>query len=628
MNPNTAKTPTDRAKYRANYMANLALEASNNQKNLNANQIFRATGQTPSQPTDTRTTTEKYADTERLKIELRAGLATLTDGINASLIVESLSPQEVRFATTQFPFIVQDLKPKWALGIPAGVFVAYLRRLLEKFRVTEGVELGLQQETGNQILLSFRQYLDQMVQSADLDEVESVVSSLSSSSSSAYRETARTEAFNLLDSIDEDIRILRSVLPTDQDRQNVEAQPPSVQADLYTLFNSAFAELPTRQQVREDLQNLQRAIQDSNTRAINSALSSIRSDLTLDAGSVSSLKEAKQTIQRGSFGLSQAQLEAQIASLRQRSGESRASRASSGEVLAGGAREEPYYSQEEKELGEGRTTTETLATQASAVALPKMTLTGIIQTIQGTPGLKKLVEEKLVNTESGERIDFTKLSKTGTRGGKTPIEQSNLNEIFQEFYGRAPSIGRGLPKMKGKGLNKVIRKMDNKSIAHNLVAPIVKPKMYHPFGSVAINKHRLLDNVLMLKRPCGSGINSIPTQRIGNGLVKVLRNMTEGKNPEYEDINTLKEVDRDLLHTIMKHSHQLDKFAVPKPQTKSKDEAEMDRFNILKGEMIAGNDNRHLVREFKVLLMKMLHRGVVPRRQANEILIDITAMGL
>jgi hypothetical protein len=504
------------------------------------------------------------------------------------------------------------------LGIPAPAFVAYLRKLIAKWELTEGVELGLQQETGNQILLSFRQYLDQMVQPADLDEVASVISSLSSSSSSAYRETARAEAFNLLNSIDEDIRILRGVLPTDQDRQNVEAQPPSVQADIYTLFNSAFADLPTRQQVREDLQNLQRAIQDSNTSAINSALRSIGSDLTLDAGSVDTLREAKSVIQQKSFGLSQEQLEAQIASLRQRSGESRASRASSGEVLAGGAREEQ---------GEGRTTEETKDTRASAVALPNMTLTEIIQTIQGTPGLKKLVEERLVN-ENGERIDFTKLSKKGTRGGKTPIEQSNLNEIFQEFYGKSPSTGRGLPKMKGKGLNKVIRKMDNKSIAHNLVAPIVKPKMYHPFGSVAINKHRLLDNVLMLKRPCGSGINSVPTQRIGNGLVKVLRNMTEGKNPEYEDINALKEADKELLHTIMKHSHQLDKFAVPKPQTKSKDEAEMDRFNILKGEMIAGNDNRHLVREFKVLLMKMLHRGVVPRRQANEILIDITAMGL
>lgn len=615
MNPNTAKNPTDRAKYRQNYMANLALEASNNQKNLNANQIFRATGQTPSQLTDTRTTTEKYADIERLKIELRAGLATLTDGINASQIVEQLSPREVGFATSQFPFIVQDLKPKWALGIPAPAFVAYLRKLIAKWELTEGVELGLQQETGNQILLSFRQYLDQMVQPADLDEVASVISSLSSSSSSAYRETARAEAFNLLNSIDEDIRILKGVLPTDQDRQNVEAQPPSVQADLYTLFNSAFADLPTRQQVREDLQNLQRAIQDSNTRAINTALSSIRSDLTLDAGSVSSLREAKSVIQQKSFGLSQAQLEEQIASLRQRSGESRAS---SGEVLVGGAREEQ---------GEGRTTEETKDTRASAVALPSMTLTEIIRTIQGTPGLKKLVEAKLVN-ENGDRIDFTKLSKKGTKGGKTPIEQSNLNEIFQEFYGKSPSTGRGLYKMKGKGLVRVPRKMDNKSIAHNLVAPIVKPKMYHPFGSVAINKHRLLDNVLMLKRPCGSGINSIPTQRIGNGLVKVLRNMTEGKNPEYEDINALKEEDRDLLHTIMKHSHQLDKFAVPKPQTKSKDEAEMDRFNILKGEMIAGNDNRHLVREFKVLLMKMLHRGVVPRRQANEILIDITAMGL
>jgi len=49
--------------------------------------------------------------------------------------------------------------------------------------------------------------------------------------------------------------------------------------------------------------------------------------------------------------------------------------------------------------------------------------------------------------------------------------------------------------------------------------------------------------------------------------------------------------------------------------------------NILRGEIIAGNDNHSIIKEFKVMLMKFMTEGRIPRRQANEILQELLAIG-
>ena len=87
------RNPTDPAKFRQQYLANLALEANINDKNLQANMIYKKTGEVPSQMTDNRTTAKKLEDLERLKIDVRSELSDIADGDNANTIVQNLTPQ-------------------------------------------------------------------------------------------------------------------------------------------------------------------------------------------------------------------------------------------------------------------------------------------------------------------------------------------------------------------------------------------------------------------------------------------------------------------------------------------------------------------------------------------------------
>jgi hypothetical protein len=53
----------------------------------------------------------------------------------------------------------------------------------------------------------------------------------------------------------------------------------------------------------------------------------------------------------------------------------------------------------------------------------------------------------------------------------------------------------------------------------------------------------------------------------------------------------------------------------------------MNRFQILKGQITSGNDNTELIKEFKVMLLKFIHNGKVPKGQGMEIIFDLMAMG-
>ena len=49
----------------------------------------------------------------------------------------------------------------------------------------------------------------------------------------------------------------------------------------------------------------------------------------------------------------------------------------------------------------------------------------------------------------------------------------------------------------------------------------------------------------------------------------------------------------------------------------------INRYNVLRGQIVAGNDNRELIKEFKKLLLEMSDKKLLPRRQVSDILIDI-----
>ena len=185
----------------------------------------------------------------------------------------------------------------------------------------------------------------------------------------------------------------------------------------------------------------------------------------------------------------------------------------------------------------------------------------------------------------------------------------------ERYEGRIPRTGSGL---KGTGLGKKKKSAVERSTGY------VKPQPYTQLGSYLINKNKLKDGVLMVKYPSGQRIAKLPSQAITKELVAVLNVLIEGKQPTIRQFQVLSEAEKDKLHQIVRTTGL--GVDVPNPKEEEMDK-DLNRFEILKGEIIAGNDNEKILKEFKAMLIKFGREGRIPRREVNSILEELLHMG-
>ena len=136
--------PADLAKYRETYMSNLRLKAANIQKSADAIKILDETGEVVKMRDDTRTASEKRGDILTIKVNVLGDLYQITSPDEAERIVAELDDTELTFLNDAMKLIVPDIQIKYRQGVPAPIFVAYLRQMIKNAERTLGVRYGLQ----------------------------------------------------------------------------------------------------------------------------------------------------------------------------------------------------------------------------------------------------------------------------------------------------------------------------------------------------------------------------------------------------------------------------------------------------------------------------------------------------
>ena len=102
--------------------------------------------------------------------------------------------------------------------------------------------------------------------------------------------------------------------------------------------------------------------------------------------------------------------------------------------------------------------------------------------------------------------------------------------------------------------------------------------------------------------------------------------MIGGRMPDEYDFNEMDLEDQNFLYNLAKDAKIMDRINLPTPKL-SKDGEESNKFEILRGQIMAGNDNKDLVKEFKTMLVKFSNDGRVKKTEAREILLDLAALG-
>jgi hypothetical protein len=716
------KTPYDGDIKRKKYVQELELRARLDDENLQANKLYKRTGAIATPP-DNRTTSEKLADTFRLRIDIRSKLGQLMSGDEAQKVVNKLDQEQLVFLAGRIDKYIAELKPKYALGMPYQVFMSYFNDAVRNFLAYGDVETS-------------RAVLEQM--SATSEETKFAIDNLTREiqlSSGKGRELI----FNM-----DNIRKLLDLVGRGQQLLDGSQINPAIEDQVGDAINAITQVVPTKQQLITYQNNFEQAVRLGDVRQQEQIAKQLEQTLT----GIDSLKNNIDDLQRvvsettrqlPSVPLTKQNLQTQeliteyispyepnknykiaeanelflkmfelIASSEEkkniwngivnntrlnynielsgvnRGGTLRQKISVNGFDSLTGIKAVNHfvdtYSDEFKLIfstGETKIIPQNInpfnRTEISDYTKFQSKPSGpiappILPPTPPPPVAKKVIKIKNIyglflkkrnndivplmqqienedNTWNEDRIknsinNFTvdgafnvyNINDGGDQTILTNYGVDWLNYVLIELVGGAQPIEftdfvihKQSASATGKGLGKKSRRMKGGSIRIDLDAGMkddINVPKYVPFGRYIINRNKLNDGVIMIKRPSGAFMGDLQSRRVSNKLKSVFDKIIGGSVPSYQDFAKLDEDEKQYLHYVAKKSNLLDKLQVPTPN-KDEEEKMINRFEILRGQIVAGNDSRELIKEFKKLIMEMGDKKLLPRRQISDILIDI-----
>lgn len=194
---------------------------------------------------------------------------------------------------------------------------------------------------------------------------------------------------------------------------------------------------------------------------------------------------------------------------------------------------------------------------------------------------------------------------------------SLLKQIAHNQHRNMPGpIGR---RISGGGLKRVSISIDDTK------GLLPTQSVYVPFGKYIISVSHLDKNRLKLRDVNGKSIGKLPEIGITSDMSRIVKRLIDGGNVDDRDIETLSSRDKEQLMNILKECKIADRIHMNADLDKR--EQDLKRFVLLQGEIFAGNDNVSLIKEFKMLILKLSKQGFITTADAQESLMTLASAG-
>lgn len=679
MNPFNIRQPQDRRKVYNEYMANLQMQIDNLAKTEGAVATLKTTGAPPIQPSDTRTVAEKLLDVDKQKKVLRQALLDITDGAEAGKIMNTISDEDVLFLGVAWGDFSKMIKQKFASGILAPLFNEVLQRYKRDYinglSVQKGISTG---HTTEELLLSMRDLMRLMPNADQLRELNFTIQNLPAG---VVPPSMKSTALTAVSSLD-------SLLLTPEDIAALDKMNPIDKLAAEKALNDGFSSIASGAILQNLTQQLQQArgkeVPDVLSRIIRDIL--ITRDDTAQLEQAKAIAEQKKAayetaipekvsaieripITKSTKKISEADIEVvvfiedpettidKIASLKlpelrswlkikilegtmppatsteiQKMGKAELLQVidafKSGQFKSVAAVVEPAPAKVFKVGPKSKKVPKTLGPFAFKEWSAGLTLDDF--TKSDYPDKRSILEDMdRLNLMEGElsKAQYQEFKDVMNRNDQA--EEQTLVDIFK--FVNTKIGGTGLKK--GKADKRISFGCGLQALKAGVIGNIDFEKglkveaSYIPIGKYVINKHKLRDNMLLMRTVKGGQIMELPQMSISPKLGKLLNKIIQGHGfPSHNELTELDESDKDIMYKVFKMSKAEGIESIPRPN-KSKDEQEFNRFTILKGQILAGNNSKELIKEFKTLLVKLIHADKILRKDGHAILLDLAALG-
>ena len=167
-------------------------------------------------------------------------------------------------------------------------------------------------------------------------------------------------------------------------------------------------------------------------------------------------------------------------------------------------------------------------------------------------------------------------------------------------------------------------KNDDKIFYVNKTDPLNK---YLDFGKYKLDLKQLKGGKLQLRSKNNYFIKGLENRRLTPNMKNIIDKFISGQSIEYEDVNVLNDEEKDYLSQLAEKCGIDDRLKIPSPLL-TKQQSEINKFNIMRGQIIAGNDSKELVKDFKILLLKLSNKKLIDKNEANDIMTTMLQLGL
>jgi len=592
-------------KIRDRYIKNLDLEIENNDFNLQQNKKFLMSGVVPSKIKDYRTIDEKLSDVYKLKTDLRNDLLDITDGSNAQKIVNSLADNDVIFLAQNIENIKTDIKKKFKYGVLSDIFLDYFNKYTQLQNKNYGLLNPFYETKLDEISNKINSINNVIIDNMDLDYLKNILEKYKNEQPQKYNDILKK-----LNLIENQINFVNFHKDNIEDMTNEEKKEfddivetlPSQQF----IINKAdeLKEDITRDRLTEILEEIKNEISPISYNPPNEDPEELKKLLAMDEIKLLTLKELKTYLRYLDDYLDKnSPYKTRINNLTK-------VKTTKGDII-------DFFDEFNELLYESGYPSyydwSYYAKNKSKTDYEKEI---------NKYATEKGINQPLLNIQEPETLEEYKTNYFIDFGEMPSPEEEQLFIKSKSSLKKTEQKGKGVIytnkkkiKMKGRGIT--IDKIDYKN-------SINQDKKFLYFGKYLIDKNKLEhNNVLSLKSKKGTLIKS---DILNNKIKDILLEFIKQGKLNYDEYYNLSNEEKNYIYDLYKQSNLIDKLNIKSPD-KSENDKIIDRFLILKGQLNAGNDSLELIKEFKLILLKLKNMKMLPKNEVNNMLELLLSLG-
>jgi hypothetical protein len=153
--------------------------------------------------------------------------------------------------------------------------------------------------------------------------------------------------------------------------------------------------------------------------------------------------------------------------------------------------------------------------------------------------------------------------------------------------------------------------------------PIVRGRgMLAPVGAKHyIEVGNLKNGYVSLRNSSGRQIEN--KVKVGGNVGNAIKSVLEGKNIDVQDADTMNDEERSYLNHLGKKTGE-HRFHL-KLRNKTAAEKLEHEFEILRGQLVAGNDSPEIIKDFKKVIIKLRNMNKLSKPVVGDLLLELTA---